>query len=230
VPGSSTYRIVVALDAVETVRTAYRLVDVLCEKVYGFKLGLPLLLRHGPKVAGRLRSLCPSAAWIADLKLADIGAVMKATVETIIDDVDAVIAHSFVGARGALDELKEYLDARGRKLILVATMSHSGAEEVYDKALDLIDFVIERVQPWGLVAPATRPSLVERLRRKHPNTVILSPGVGAQGAKPGTALCHGADYEIVGRAITSSENPLGSLEEIGATQMEVLRQCRRERH
>ncbi len=44
--------------------------------------------------------------------------------------------------------------------------------------------------------------------------IILTPGIGAQGAQPGDAIKNGADYEIVGRAIYTSDNPQKSAEEI----------------
>ena len=37
--------------------------------------------------------------------------------------------------------------------------------------------------------------------------LILAPGAGAQGGKPADAIAAGADYVIVGRAITESPEP-----------------------
>jgi orotidine-5'-phosphate decarboxylase len=44
--------------------------------------------------------------------------------------------------------------------------------------------------------------------------LILTPGVGAQGGKPGEAVAHGADFEIVGRAIYQSSDPKRSVERV----------------
>jgi len=224
------HRVIVALDSLEGgLHAASRITDELCDHVAGFKVGLPLVLRYGVAVATRLRSICSNRLWIADFKLADIGEIMKSVVEPVAGSIDAVIAHSFVGVKGALGDLKAFLDSIDKKLILVATMSHPGAEEVYDHVLDLVDGVIEQVRPWGLVAPATRPAIVARLRRRHPWATILAPGVGVQGARPGTALCHGADYEIAGRMVTLSHSPLEALKRIGLEQEEALRRCRERR-
>jgi orotidine-5'-phosphate decarboxylase len=219
------YRIIVALDRVENLHRAVSLVDSLCGHVAGFKIGLPFVLTYGAASASRLRSLCPRSLWVADFKLADIGEVMIQTVAPILGYVDAVIAHSFVGRRGALDILKDELDKKGKKLVLVATMSHPGATEVYDRVLDVIEEIVDELKPWGLVAPATRPEIVERLHNRHPWAEILSPGVGAQGAEPGVALCRGASYEIIGRAITRAEDPVSAVTEIGEAQKEALRRC-----
>jgi orotidine-5'-phosphate decarboxylase len=219
-------RLIVALDLVESAHEAARIVDGLCGLVAGFKVGIPFILRNCPQSTGRLRSLCPSRLWIADLKLADIGPVMVQTVGLAARAFDAVIAHAFIGYRGALDMLKESLERESKQLILVASMSHPGGSEVYDKALPLIEEVVEKTRPWGLVAPATRPEVVRRLRSRFPWAKILSPGVGAQGAKPGAAICAGADYEIVGRSITGAPDPLAAAERILREQEEAVERCR----
>ena len=204
------------------------LVEDLCGIVDGFKLGLPLLMGRGPGYAAALRSRCREGIWIADLKLADIGHVMKLATSLVVDHVDAVIAHGFVGVKGALGELKEFLDSRGKKLIVVASMSHPGAEEVYDKALSLILDAIEELGPWGVVAPATRPHVIASIRgRLGPRVAIVSPGIGAQGAEPGAALCAGAGYEIVGRLIVSSPDPRSATLAVREAQRRRLASCGR---
>ena len=219
-------KVILAIDRVSSVHAAMALVDTLCGSVAGYKVGVPFIMEHGPRSVGRLRGMCPEAMWIADLKLADIGAVMVQTAQLVANYVDAVIAHSFVGVRGALDELKNYLDKANRRLILVASMSHPGSIDVYDTVMDRIVGVIEAVRPWGIVAPATRPHVIRSLRKRLPETRILSPGVGAQGAPPGSALCSGADYEIIGRAVTQSPDPLKAVQEISRLQEEALQSCR----
>ncbi|BES80853.1 hypothetical protein PABY_04200 [Pyrodictium abyssi] len=224
--GSNPMGLIVALDSPD--RGFEGLVEDLCGVVDGFKLGLPLLMGRGPGYAAELRSRCREGIWIADLKLADIGHVMKLTTSLVVDHVDAVIAHGFVGVKGALGELKEFLESRGRKLIVVASMSHPGAEEVYDKALPLILDAIEELGPWGVVAPATRPHVTTSIReRLGPRVAIVSPGVGAQGAEPGAALCAGADYEIVGRLIVSSPDPRSAALAVREAQRRRLASCGR---
>ncbi len=218
--------LLVALDWFDSQNDAARLVDGLCSIVDGFKLGLPLLLSMGVRSARRLRSLCSRALWVGDMKLADIGSTMKLAARSVEGLFDAIIAHSFVGRRGALDELKEYLDSTGTKLVLVVAMSHPGSIEVYDAVLDKALKVAEELRPWGVVAPATRPSIIREARRRLPWATILAPGVGVQGARPGDALCAGADYEIVGRLITRSPDPVGEARRVLGLQREALQRCR----
>jgi len=198
--------LIVAVDGLDSLNRVTRSLGALCSIVDGLKLGIPLLLSIDPKELGDLRGGC-GRLLIADLKLADIGAVMIRAVEAVKDYFDAVIAHSFIGVEGGLGDLKSYMDGVGLKLILVASMSHPGSREIYDLMLDRVLNVVEKVKPWGVVAPATRPGIIKRIRSElGDSTVILAPGVGVQGAKPGDAICAGADYEIVGRLITGSRD------------------------
>lgn len=177
-----------------------------CEYIWGVKVGLPFLLSYGVEGVERVASLCGSRL-IADLKLADIGEVMVRSVEHLEGLVYGVIAHAFVGAGGALEYLKGYLDSRGIKLILVLSMSHPGSSEVVDGSFEALAGVARRVSPWGVVVGARNTGLIRAARAMSRDWKILSPGIGAQGAPPGTALCSGADYEIVGRLITESGDP-----------------------
>lgn len=205
----SESRLIVALDPKEktSLGSLLSVISPLCEEVYGLKIGLPFLILYGIQGLSLVRNRC-KARLIADLKLADVAHVMIRSTEPIADLVDVVIAHSFVGARGALEELKSFLDSKGIDLALVISMSHPGSEEVIDESFDKIVRVAERVQPWGAVAPATRPHMIKLVRSRLPKVKILSPGIGFQGAKPGDALRAGSDYEIVGRLVWESANPL----------------------
>ncbi len=186
---------------------------------------MPLLARSGyGGLAAILSRLQPLR--VADFKLADITPVMWSLIEPIVYEVDAVIAHAFIGP-DALMELRDRLRAAGVHLILVYHMSHRGAEFTFGRCIDVMDEVVERVDPWGLVAPATMPSIVSRARRRYPDIVILSPGVGAQGAKPGDAICAGADYEIIGRSVTRAPDPLEALKRIAVEGAARIEACSR---
>lgn len=223
-------KVVVALDpppGVEPENWVKERVDYLDELVSSFKVGLPLVLRTG---ISKLRDLfsASSKPLIADLKLADIGDIMSYVVEALADaGVDAVISHAFVGRRGALDVLVRKSEELGIKPILVVSMSHQGSTEFIDRHLsEFVNMALE-LRVWGVVAPATRREVISRVRELAGGELrIFSPGVGAQGAEPGSAICSGADYEIVGRAVTSSLNPREALKKIIYEQERRVRECR----
>jgi len=199
----------------------------ICNMVAGVKLGMPLLLKHDINLLSNIRKICKDNL-IIDLKLADIGDIMIDTVEIFKNYADAVIAHSFIGKNGALDKLKNYLDENNMKLILVGSMSHKGSEEIYDKEINNIISLIKDINPWGIVLPATRPEIIKIFRKELGNEIkILSPGIGVQGAKPGSALCFGADYEIIGRSITNSPDPKEATKLLIYEQKRGMYECRK---
>ena len=204
--------VIVGLDALGGDRlAAARLARSLCGHVSGYKIGLPGLLAD-PGLPWTVRSSCPDSLIVADLKLADIGDTMVRVARYAAPWADAVIAHAFPGYEGALDELSRFLSERGVRLVVVVAMSNPGARETMDPALEILAGIAERAGAWGVVAPATRPAVIGRVRRLLPKTVILAPGVGAQGARPGDAIRAGADFEIIGRMIAAARDPLGVVE------------------
>jgi orotidine-5'-phosphate decarboxylase len=186
------------------------------------KVGWPFILKAGMEGV-RDASRVFEGRLIFDLKLADIASTMSKVVSSLTPYGEGFIAHAFVGYEEALDEVKELLEREGRKLFLVTSMSHRGWN---DSFYPYLREVIHKASPFGLVAPATRLEVLKRIRQDFPDKVIVSPGVGAQGARPGDALCAGADYEIVGRSIYASPDPLKSLLEVERAQGERLNECK----
>jgi orotidine-5'-phosphate decarboxylase len=193
-------RIALALD----VPLPEGVLSELSEVVGVLKIGWPIIVELG---LDRVAELVRAGSWvevIADLKLADIYETMSKVVSKL-GFADSFIAHSFVGVEGALGPLKRELDAKGKGLYLVLSMSHPGWNDGFYS--DLLP-VVRSVSPKGVVVGATKPEMISRVRADLGSLKIISPGVGAQGAKPGSALCRGADVEIVGRRIYSSRDPV----------------------
>ncbi len=219
---SSKLPVIVGLDALGGDRlAAARLARSLCGHVAGYKIGLPGLLAD-PGLPWTVRSSCPYSLVVADLKLADIGDTMVRVARYAAPWADAVIAHAFPGYEGALDELSSFLREKGVRLVVVVAMSNPGARETMDPALEVLASIAERAGAWGVVAPATRPTVIRKVRGLLPDRVILAPGVGAQGARPGDAIRAGADLEIIGRMIAAARDPLGVVERLRSAYGAVL--------
>ncbi|AFZ70746.1 orotidine 5''-phosphate decarboxylase, subfamily 1 [Caldisphaera lagunensis DSM 15908] len=221
--------LIVAIDRSNTTdgRDVIEVLEKICNMVAGVKLGMPLLLKHDLNLLLNIRKICNNNI-ILDLKLADIGDIMVETAELFKNYADSIIAHSFIGKKDGIDKLKNFLDKNNMKLILVGSMSHMGSEEIYDKEINNIINIIKDVNPWGVVLPATRPEIIRTFRSKIGNEIkILSPGIGYQGAKPGTALCYGADYEIVGRSIMNAPDPKEATKVIIYEQKRGMYECKR---
>jgi len=222
--------LIVALDPPENVsgvKWCIKLVDELGSFPQGFKIGLPLIIKEGVNGLKEITSIMDTKLIIADLKLADIGFIMSLITKLITNTkVNTIIAHAFVGIEGALDELSSTCKDLGINLVLVVFMSHPGAREIMQRVFNYLIDVTKKVSAWGAVLPATMPEIIKIGREKLGNTIkILAPGIGAQGAKPGDALCAGANYEIVGRLITRAKDPRLKIIEILKEQNERLRRC-----
>jgi orotidine-5'-phosphate decarboxylase len=195
--------------------------------VSGFKIGLPAVLRNGLESYKRIFKDYKGLL-IADFKLADIGDIMSMSAEIIKSyGFNAMIAHSFVGYSNAIDKLSKKAKDLGLKLILVVSMSHEGSKEYIDGHLNDFLQIAVKANAWGVVAPATRVDVIRNVRSKVGKDIkILSPGVGAQGADFGSAICNGADYEIIGRSITGAENIKEKATQIIKTIEERVKICR----
>jgi len=218
-------RVIVAIDdPLITLSKFKELVMKTKDAVSGFKLGLPYILSYGLDNIKSVITDFRDTYYIADLKLADIDVVMSLTTKVVCRvGFNGVIAHGFVGLKGGLDGLKSVCDELGVDLYIVTSMSHLGSTEIYDLVIDKVLSVVEGLRPTGVIAPATRPEVIRRVRNYLGRTyLILSPGVGAQGATPGSAICAGADLEIVGRAITSSQDFVKASEEVIKSQLKYL--------
>lgn len=219
-------RILVAIDDPLLSLSKFReLIINLGGMIAGFKIGVPYILGIGLSKIAEVIKEREDIYFLADLKLADIDAVMKLTVKLARDaGFHGVIAHGFIGYEGGLAGLSSYCSKLSLDLYVVTSMSHPGSLEIYDKVLNNVLDIVKRVEATGVIAPATRPNIIKYVRNYlGMNYIILSPGIGAQGAEPGSALCAGADFEIVGRTITGSANPVETAKNLINLQEMTLR-------
>lgn len=184
--------------------------------IAGVKIGVPTISTLGLwEVAKMLETLKGKMYLLADVKLADIGHISKTIVKLLAEaGFEGFISHTFIGFRDGLEEVVREARSKGLEVYGLIAMSHKGGEEVLNKNFNILLDLAIKSKVDGLVVPATMPRYVEEARSKAPNLTIISPGVGAQGANPGDAICRGADFEIVGRAILSSEEPRLEAEKI----------------
>lgn len=158
---------------------------------------------------------------IMDAKVNDIEATNQVIAEYYYAvGFDALIANPFVGWEEGLKPLFEVSQRLGRGVILLAYMSHKGANEGYGqtiidsetgaKMLQYVSFA-KKALKWGadgVVVGATYPQKITEIKQILGEKVpIYSPGIGVQGGAAETALKAGASYLIVGREITLADDP-----------------------
>ncbi|MFQ5815445.1 MAG: orotidine-5'-phosphate decarboxylase [Candidatus Hydrothermarchaeaceae archaeon] len=203
--------IVLALD-VEDKDRALGIAGEVVDHIDAIKVGYPLILSSGMSVLREMKGLGKPV--IADLKVADIP-VISSRICKLASDSDYVIVHGFVGE----DVVAEC--SKVASIFVVAEMSHPGAMEYMGRLSDELASMAARYAV-GIIAPATRPDRVKRLRSIVGDLLILSPGVRAQGAGVGDAIRAGADYEIIGRGIYEADDPRRAAEGFSRTLKAII--------
>lgn len=183
--------------------------------IVALKLNYPLVLATGLEIAHHLKTVAPNLPLIADFKVADIDNTNAWIARhTYAAGIDAIIVQGFIGddaIQGVLNEARNYGD---RGVILVVDMSHPGSLQFIHPQTPNLAKLAVKLKVTGVIAPGTRPPHVRNIRTwVGSNTLILAPGVGAQGGKPGSAIAAGADYEIIGRSIYQAEDPAQTAKE-----------------
>lgn len=209
-------RIILALDVTQRAK-AVSVAQEAREYLDAIKINWPLVLGAGPRI---ITELAENSSVICDFKIADIPNTNRLIVEQAMAlGASAVIAHGFTG----LDSLMACIDASDGKVFVVTEMSHPGGKEFTAPNSERIAAMAKEVGAMGIVAPATRPERIARLREIVDPLKIISPGVGAQGGKASDALAAGADFVIIGRAIYESSTPRSAAAEIADDIRHFLR-------
>jgi orotidine-5'-phosphate decarboxylase len=160
----------------------------------------------GIRVLGEVSSYCRTAGLqvIFDAKRGDIGSTARAYAAAYLEGdpppADALTVNPYLG-RDSIDPYLATIRRRGGGIFCVVKTSNAGGAEVQDLVLSdgrrVWQHVAELVDDWaehfvgerglssvGAVIGATHPRAVGEARRLLPKSIILLPGVGAQGATP----------------------------------------------
>lgn len=202
--------LILALDVLSRDR-ATQLATSLGEFFDAIKIGYPLILAAGLEIVSEISKQTPV---IADLKIADIPNTDRLICEQVLSaGASGLIAHAFTGSDSLLACANSARE-RGADLFVVTEMSHPGAREfMAPVAVEMARLAVQ-CGASGVVAPATRPERIRLIRSIVGQRLIISPGVGAQGGSARSAIQSGADYIIVGRSITSADDPAAAAREL----------------
>jgi orotidine-5'-phosphate decarboxylase len=144
---------------------------------------------------------------LADAKRGDIGSTARAYASAFLEPrdgaaplADAITASPYLG-HDASEPFIAACRRHGAGVFFLVRTSNAGATEVQDLTLSdgrtLWQYLAELVHEWGqplvgerglssvgAVVGATHPRAVSQARKLMPQTPLLLPGVGAQGATP----------------------------------------------
>ncbi|OQC71289.1 MAG: Orotidine 5'-phosphate decarboxylase [Euryarchaeota archaeon ADurb.Bin009] len=196
--------LILSLDVTDR-RRAVAVAESCAPFIDAIKVGYPLVLAAGLSIVGDLSGV--GLPLIADFKVADIPNTNRLICEAVFSaGFDAVIAHGFVGGDAAR-ACVEVAHNHGGAAYIVAEMSHPGATEYFHGGVaEHLAALAVACRADGIIAPATRPDRVGRLREIVGKKTIYSPGVGAQGGDLDT-VARLVDGVIVGRSIYEAADP-----------------------
>ncbi len=161
----------------------------------------------------------PSVPVILDAKRADIGATSNMYAKEAFDvyHADAVTVNPYMG----MDAVKPFLDRADRGVVVLCRTSNAGAKEIQEVEIAEGGPLYLRVAklvsgPWNynrntmLVAGATFPEELGKIRAAAGDTPLLVPGIGAQGGDVAKVMENGLDSKGFGLVINSSRGILYS--------------------
>ena len=227
-------RLVLALD-VEELDEAKKLVDELSPYIGTFKVGLQLFCGYGLEIVNYIKE--KNADFFLDVKLHDIpNTVEKASYNVIKNGANFFNVHATGGIemmkaakKGAMEAAEKY--SRKKPLVLAVTVLTSINQETLTNELsnskNVEDFVIQLAKNAklagldGVVASARELKAIKE--ELGDDFIVLTPGIRpswstkddqARIATPKGAIEDGADFIVLGRAITKAENKIEAIKKI----------------
>ncbi len=229
----SADRLIVALD-VDSAEKAQRIVEQLDGSVSFFKAGLELFVIGGTGIVDWL--IGRGKKVFLDLKFNDVP-------ETVTRATRAAggMGVSFLTVHGAGPTVRAAVTGRGDnsnlKLLAVTVLTSFDAQDIQDLGfpVSVEELVIHRAKKAheagcdGVVASGQEAKKIREA--VGPNMLIVTPGIRPRGVgnqdqkrvvTPHDALADGADYLVVGRAITAAPNPRAAAEAVLAEMREAF--------
>ena len=227
-------KLVLALD-VEDINEAKKLVEDLSPYIGTFKVGLQLFCGYGLEIVNFIKE--KNADFFLDVKLHDIpNTVEKASFNVIKNGANFFNVHATGGIemmkaarKGAMEACVKY--GKKEPIILAVTVLTSISDEVLKEELSntqtSADFVVQLAKNaktaglTGVVASAKELPLIKK--ELGDDFIVLTPGIRPAWsatndqkriATPTSALNDGADYIVLGRAVTAAENRIEAIEKI----------------
>jgi len=227
-------KLVLALD-VEDINDAKKLVDELSPYIGTFKVGLQLFCGYGLEIVNYIKE--KNSDFFLDVKLHDIpNTVEKASFNVIKNGANFFNVHATGGIemmkaakKGAIEASEKY--NRKKPLVLAVTVLTSINQETLTNELSntktVEDFVIElakNAKLAGLDGVVASPKELKAIKREVGNDfIVLTPGIRpAWSAKddqqriatPSSAIADGADFIVLGRAVTKAQDKIEAMKKI----------------
>lgn len=227
-------KLVLALD-VEDINEAKKLVDELSPYIATFKVGLQLFCGYGLEIVNYIKE--KNADFFLDVKLHDIpNTVEKASYNVVKNGANFFNIHATGGIemmkaakKGAVEAAIKY--GKKKPLVLAVTILTSINQDVLSNELSntktIEEFVIQLAKNAkiagldGVVASAKELKAIKK--ELGDDFIVLTPGIRPKWsatddqqriATPKSAIEDGADYIVLGRAITKAQDKIEAIKKI----------------
>lgn len=227
-------KLVLALD-VEDIEEAKKLTDELSPYIGTFKVGLQLFCGYGLEIINYIKE--KNADFFLDVKLHDIpNTVEHAAYNVIKNGANFFNVHATGGIemmkaakKGAMEAYQKY--GKKKPLVLAVTVLTSISQEVLSNELsnskNVEEFVIQLAKNArtagldGVVASAKELKAIKR--ELGDDFIVLTPGIRPlwslkddqqRVATPKSAIDDGADYIVLGRAVTKAQDKIEAIKKI----------------
>ena len=206
-------KIILAIDEIENLEDALALVKKVGHLVYAIKIH-NLYDKFGPDVVASLKEAGAEKVWV-DFKLYDIPNTGKLRTENI--NADIISVH----ASGGMKMMKEAVSS-GKEIFAVTMLTSFSKDEVkqiYNREVDEVVLVLARMaKDSGVAGIVCSPQELKMLRSfpELKDLKLVVPGIRSAGVEtndqnrvstPAEAILNGADYLVIGRQVTQSQDP-----------------------
>lgn len=227
-------RLVLALD-VEDIKEAKELVNSLSPYIGTFKVGLQLFCGYGLEIIDYIKE--KNSNFFLDVKLHDIpNTVEKASYNVVKNGANFFNVHATGGIemmkaakKGALEACKKY--NKKPPIILAVTMLTSISQEVLKDELlnntnieSLVINLAKNAKKAGLNGVVASAKELKAIKKElGDDFIVLTPGIRPSWslvddqkriATPKSAIADGADYIVLGRAVTKAEDKIEAIKKI----------------
>ena len=227
-------KLVLALD-VEDIKEAKELVDSLSPYIGTFKVGLQLFCGYGLEIINYIKE--KNSNFFLDVKLHDIpNTVEKASYNVVKNGANFFNVHATGGVemmraarKGALEACEKY--NKKPPLILAVTILTSISQEVLKNELlndtnieSLVIQLAKNAKEAGLNGVVASAEELKAIKKElGDDFIVLTPGIRPSWsltddqkriATPKSAIADGADYIVLGRAITKAQDKIEAIKKI----------------
>ena len=223
-------RVIIALD-VSSREEALHLLKQLRDLVGMFKVGSQLFMTAGPSIVQEI--IGNGGNVFLDLKFHDIpNTVTQAAVEAAKLGVSMMTVHA-AGGRAMMEaiarELAEKFSDRKPRVVAVTVLTSLDTRALFEMGWEQpVDQQVERLallaQDSGIDGVVCSPREIQLVRKVvNPQFKIVTPGIRLPDqshndqqrvATPREALSSGADYIVLGRAVTGERDPRTALQRL----------------